>query len=331
MKRWLKISLIIFILAALAGSVFLLKEIYMKILKPTSAKTQIDDTRKQNINTQNIASLPEKNEKPVKFLFLGDLMFDRHIRDTSAKKGNDFIFEKVKNLLADDDLAIANLEGPITGSNSLSIGTLPGEKHHLIFTFEKSLAKTLFESNIKLVNIGNNHILNFGQDGLAETKANLSSANINYFGDNITYIANVNNYKVGFVNYNQFASGSRERTLENIGNLKKQADLVIVYTHWGTEYKPDAADNIKNLGHSFIDSGADLVIGSHPHVIEPVENYNGHRIYYSLGNFIFDQYFSPETKKGLAIEVTITPDKKMEYKDIPLILDNNGQTRVNEL
>jgi gamma-polyglutamate biosynthesis protein CapA len=324
MGKIYKVSFLVVILVIVLGSVFFLKSQY----KTTSAETKINNTA----GTQQTASPIEKNNnKTVRILFLGDLMFDRYIREVAEKKGSNFIFDKVESLLASNELVIANLEGPITENDSLSVGTLPGEKHHLIFTFEKSLAQTLFGKNIKLVNIGNNHILNFGQDGLAETKANLSNANIGYFDDNTTRIANVNNYKIGFVNYNQFVSGSLERTLKNIDNLKKQADLVIVYTHWGTEYKTDATDNIKNLGHSFIDSGADLVIGSHPHVIEPKEQYKGRWIYYSLGNFIFDQYFSPETKRGLAVEVSISPDKKMEYKDIPLILDNNGQTRVNAL
>ena len=123
-----------------------------------------------------------------------------------------------------------------------------------------------------------------------------------------------------------------QRGGHEIVSRESQADIIIVYTHWGTEYKTESAENIKNLGRRFIDSGADMVIGTHPHVTQPMEEYKGKRIYYSLGNFIFDQYFSPETKKGLAAEVRIdTQTKNMNFRDIGLILDNNGQTRLDSL
>ena len=159
--------------------------------------------------------------------------------------------------------------------------------------------------------------------------------NIEYFGDtgeNEFLIKEIGGIKIGFVNYNQFFSGSLDRTLENIKNVRLQADIVVVYTHWGTEYKTELTENIKNLGRKFIDDGADLVIGTHPHVVEPMEEYKGKRIYYSLGNYIFDQYFSQETKKGLAVEVGIDAQtKKMKFNDINLKLETNGQTSINTL
>jgi gamma-polyglutamate biosynthesis protein CapA len=340
MKKIFEIFFIIFILAVFIESIFLLKGKYAGNIKTTSAKIQSDNIQIQDLTEQTAASEPQvKNKKTVKILFTGDLMFDRYIREISQKKGNDYIFDKIRKLLATEDLTITNLEGPITDNASLSAGTLPGEKHHLIFTFDPILAKTLYEKNIKLVNIGNNHILNFGQDGIDQTETSLKNAGIEYFGSagslDKDIVKNINGHKIGFVNYNQFicrdALQCVSTAVENIKNLKHQSDTVIVYTHWGTEYKTDVSQSLKNLGHQFIDSGADLVIGTHPHVVEPKEEYKGHWIYYSLGNFIFDQYFSPETKKGLAVEVTINPGNKTEYRDIPLALDNNGQTRISGL
>lgn len=328
----------IIILIALASGVFWFSEKYVKHTQGLNIQIQTNGGKE----TEKPEVLPANNgQKSVTLLFLGDLMFDRYIREVAQKKGNEYIFEKVSGLLKNTDLVVANLEGPITDNSSVSAGTMPGEKNHLVFTFDKSLAKTLSESNIGLVNVGNNHSLNFGQSGFDQTKTNLSSENVDYFGElmrggeDINYIAHVNGYKIGFVNYNQFVCQAAPKcvsiAVENIGSLKKQADLVVVYTHWGAEYKTDVSQNTKNLGHQFIDSGADLVIGSHPHVVQEKEEYRGHWIYYSLGNFIFDQYFSPETKKGLAVKVIIDANKKIKFEDISLILDNNGQTRVNAL
>jgi gamma-polyglutamate biosynthesis protein CapA len=318
------INLLVIIIVILLISFFSYAHLFEKA-------AQIGEKKENQAQTQ-IKNQPSK--KSAKILFLGDLMFDRYIREIAQKKGNGYIFQKISDRLKNADLVVANLEGPITDNSSESIGTTVGEKGHFIFTFDKSICNTLDDNNIKLVNIGNNHILNFGQSGLVETKNNLTSESINYFGDmgeNIIHVSNINGYKIGFVNYNQFSPGSLARTLENIKNLKNQSDLVVVYTHWGIEYQAHSNKSISDLGHQFIDFGADLIIGSHPHVVEEKEEYKEHWIYYSLGNFVFDQYFSPETKKGLAVEMTVSIDKRMEFKDIPLILDNNGQTRFNTL
>ncbi|HPN96591.1 MAG TPA: CapA family protein [Candidatus Moranbacteria bacterium] len=333
MKKWKKIFFAVFLVTTLIIGVFLLRNLYLKNLLSYN----------QKVFSSQIKVLPEeknfledqlKKKEDIEIIFLGDLMFDRYIREVAAKKGDDYIFENLKNFLAGFDLAVANLEGPITENNSKSIYTKIGEKGHLVFTFPKNLAPTLASHNINLVNIGNNHILNFGSKGLEETKKYLGENKIFYFGDiggrNEYLIKNMENVKLAFINYNQFEKGSGERALESIRQAKTEADLIIIYTHWGTEYKPEPEESIKKLAREFVDAGGDLVIGTHPHVTQPWEDYMGKRIYYSLGNFIFDQYFSSESKKGLAIKVKINQEnKKMEFEDIFLSLETSGQTKIN--
>jgi poly-gamma-glutamate synthesis protein (capsule biosynthesis protein) len=119
----------------------------------------------------------------------------------------------------------------------------------------------------------------------------------------------------------------QKSTIEEIQKAKQYSDIIIVFCHWGTEYSLIADDGLKNLAHSFIDGGADLVIGSHPHVIEPMEEYNGKRIYYSLGNFIFDQHFNNNVRNGLGVEVKIDKNtKQMNFTEKSFYLDDNGQT-----
>jgi gamma-polyglutamate biosynthesis protein CapA len=278
----------------------------------------------------------EEYKKQASIIFVGDLMFDRSIRQFAKVKGNDFIFERIHDYLTSADLVVANLEGPITLNPSVSIGTLPNQSGHFKFTFDPGLAETLFNQNIEMVNLGNNHILNFGDEGLAETQEYLSNSKVEYFGDvgekfHENREVSINSVSFIFVNYNQFVPGSLERTMGDIKKAKDQNKFIVVYTHWGTEYAKTANSEIKKIAHSFVDSGADLVMGTHPHVIQDKEAYNGKMIYYSLGNFIFDQYFSPETMEGLAVKVNCDKEKKCNFEEETIKMKTNGQTQPSEL
>lgn len=279
-----------------------------------------------------VAKFPVAGDK-IKILFLGDLMFDRWIRQVSEKRGGDFVFQKVKNLLQSEDLVVGNLEGPITKNSSVSVGSEFGAKENYIFTFPKETATELFRENIRLVNLGNNHILNQGASGLASTESYLKAAGVDFFGDPQAEETRSKNYeagglKISFINYNQFVGDGAAKTMENIQKSKEEkADIIIIYAHWGTEFVAEPSQKIKNLAHQFTDAGADLVIGSHPHVVQMKEEYKNKMIYYSLGNFIFDQYFQPETERGMGVEADIDPiSKKINFREYNFTLSKNGQT-----
>ncbi|MBD3244606.1 MAG: AmmeMemoRadiSam system protein B [Candidatus Moranbacteria bacterium] len=273
----------------------------------------------------------------ISLLFTGDLMFDRYIRQVAAQKGNDFIFGDTGSLLQKQDLVITNLEGPITMNPSISQGTPIGGPGNMIFTFDPSLAETLKQFNIKMVNIGNNHILNFGQKGLEQTKNFLDQEEIEYFGtvnqlNNSGLIKNFQGVEIGFLNYNQFA---RFQTFEEFKNkirlYKDKHDLVIVYAHWDREYQTVPLPKTREKAHEMIEEGADLIIGSHSHVIGEKEVYKGKKIYYSLGNFIFDQYFRADARSGLLVEVKIDPlTKILTTREIFVKMKKNGQTKISE-
>ena len=273
-------------------------------------------------------------KKDIKLLFVGDLMFDRGIRYYAEKNGgNEFIFDKIYPTLANNDLVVANLEGPITGNKSISAGTVSGSTNNYYFTFDPDVAETLYRENVKLVDLGNNHIKNFGTAGVDSTIKYLSNANVDYFGvpnGKRSEINNIDGVNITFVSYNDFNGDpviEQNRTIDEIKKDKLQADIIIVFSHWGNEYQSKETDYQKNIAHKFIDASADLIIGSHPHVIQPMEEYKGKRIYYSLGNFIFDQYFSKDVRNGLGVEIKINPiTKQLDFNDVNFYLDNNGQT-----
>lgn len=296
-------------------------------------KKTISFSNSSNQKVVPVASATDKMQNTVSILFVGDIMLDRYIRQTSERHGYAFPFQKVESLLKGNDLVVGNLEGPITDNQSISLTSKMGEKDNYVFTFDPKVVQALVSKNIKLVNIGNNHITNFGNTGIASTRNYLLQSGVDFFGDpenrdSRMAFENIRGLKLAFVNYNQFVTNAKQKTLDDINKAKdSKADMIIVYTHWGIEFADQPNQKIKDLAHEFIDNGVDLIIGSHPHVIQSKEKYKGKMIYYSLGNFIFDQYFDLRTQRGLAVRIDINAiDKNMEFKEFQIEMKNNGQS-----
>lgn len=267
-------------------------------------------------------------------------MFDRSLRSVAMKESYSFILEEITEYLNGFDLVIANLESPITDNESQSTGSEIGSTDNYIFTSDPQIIPTLEENNLGLLNLGNNHTLNFGEEGLNQTTDYLDESNLLYFGDTGTnlvspfIIQHFGDLKIVFINYNQFVGQGIDPTLELISQLEFQVNLIILYTHWGEEYQTEPSNIIEEQAYQFIDQGADLIIGSHPHVVQTHELYNGKHIYYSLGNFVFDQYFSEETQQGLLVEVEIQKGVDGEIdlttKEVFVDMKINGQTVLAE-
>lgn len=298
--------------------------------------------REDNQESFPVAAEAQSSSEPtapaqIKLLFAGDMMFDRNIRMKMQAKDTRFVLQDLEETFNAHDFVIANLEGPITDKPSRSVGSQPGSTNNFIFTFQPEIAQTLYDQNVRIVNLGNNHILNFGVAGAEQTKEYLQAAKVQYFGDTSieltsqerTLIIEKEGVKIGFVNYNQFITGGLEHALEDLKWIKPQVDIAVVYTHWGNEYVPVAKPPITTTAHQFVDEGANLIIGMHPHVIQNVEMYNDVRIYYSLGNFVFDQYFSPEVQQGMIVSVAINPQtKQMTFSEQNVKLNKDGSTTL---
>jgi poly-gamma-glutamate capsule biosynthesis protein CapA/YwtB (metallophosphatase superfamily) len=252
-------------------------------------------------------------EKSAKVLFVGDMFFDRYIRLVSYNKGEDFTFSCIGSFLKDSDLVVGNLEGPITDNPSSSLGTVPGGNGNYTFTFPSRIAALLAKNNIKLVNLGNNHIGNFGQAGIISTRKYLDEAHVKYFGlpreasaewGGDIYRTEVGGTKISFISFNEFGGDSPEKVAQKIITEKANKQTVVVYAHWGDEYIA-VPQRVKATAKLFVQSGADFIVGSHPHIILPSEKIGNAEVYYSLGNFIFDQYWDKEVSTGLALEIDI--------------------------
>ncbi len=256
-------------------------------------------------------------------IFGGDMMFDRAVRTTIEKNGGDHIFSCIKDVLANADLVVANLEGPITANASKSVGSVVGSPQNFIFTFPLSIAPLLAKHHIDMVNLGNNHIMNFGASGARSTRTILDAVGVRYFGDPLSSnvaTSSIANVSLAFISYNEFigdAHKSASTTIAQIKAARARGELPVVYTHWGIEYRPIAPRYVRDIAHRFADAGAAIVIGSHPHVVEDHETYRDVPIYYSLGNFIFDQYWEDAVRRGLLLRVVFTPEGVESIQEIP--------------
>jgi poly-gamma-glutamate synthesis protein (capsule biosynthesis protein) len=211
------------------------------------------------------------------------------------KMGGDYgyFFSNVAEILGKDDLTIANLE------TALSNGGTKAEKYdygnNYWFNGKPEYANILKAGSIEAVSLANNHSHDFGTGGYDETRRALGEAGIKYFGYSETLITYVNGVRVGLAGFNQLgeyeqgrdANELKQEVEETIKKLSEESDLVVASFHWGSEYKYRQDRLQTELAYLAVDSGADLVIGSHPHVLQPIEKYNDRYIAYSLGNFCF--------------------------------------------
>ncbi len=265
----------------------------------------------------------------ARLLFVGDMMFDRHIRKMIYTHGEDHIFSCIGPFLQEHDIVIGNLEGPITSNPSTSMGSRVGSPENYYFTFPTSTARLLSKYNIRLVSLGNNHIGNQKSVGISETKRYLDKEGVGYFGgllgDEMVHQQTIQGIPFSFISYNQFGGDDSGVVSKKIANEKALGRVVIVYAHWGEEYQ-QVTSSIRKLAQVFAESGADMIIGSHPHIIQSHESIGSSTIYYSLGNFIFDQYFQKEVMEGLTLSVDISSDGKIRIKEYPVAIYKDGRT-----
>lgn len=280
------------------------------------------------VQDASVASVSKQDAIP-EILFVGDIMLDRGVALHAKKYGVETLFQGVKDLLASSDVVIGNLEGSITNFESKS----QKDTSLLQFTFDPSYARLLRSHNVALVSLANNHAFDYGSEGYAQTFEHLTKVGILPFGsprnDKSTLaLLRLKDKDFCFFGYHDLFSSDQTGTVARITDTT-DCSYKIVFAHWGEEYKVQENDRQKKLAHEFIDAGADLVIGAHPHVVQPIEIYKGKAIFYSLGNFIFDQNFSFETTHGLAVRVSFLEDKT-EFELIPIFIDRDEVKIAND-
>ncbi len=290
------------------------------------------------INVENKNPI-EKDEDTITLVFTGDIMLDRGV-EYIIEQNNDWKlpFLKIAQFIREADLAFGNLESVISDK-----GTKVGSIYS--FRADPQTIEGLVFAGFDVLCLANNHAFDYTSEALIDTIIRLKLADISSIGADMTeetafapLIKEVKDLKIAFLaytnlGYSNWRAGSdspgiawiSEEDLpqiqEDIEKAKQESDILIVSLHAGTEYEPEPDQFQKDFSRMAIEAGADLVIGHHPHVVQPYEQYQNGWIFYSLGNFIFDQSFSEETMKGQMIRVSIK-DKKIE-KVTPIDININ--------
>ncbi len=226
-----------------------------------------------------------------------------------------FFVEHIRPIFEKDDFTTVNLETTLTTS------TQKAEKKFR-FKGDPSYADILTLGSIEAVNLANNHTYDYLKKGYQDTIDVLKDKNIGFFGNDHIHISTIKDIKIGALGYNGWSDNStiRKQIQEDIQTLREQdVKVIIVHFHWGEEraYVPNSTQ--KSLGRFTIDSGADLVLGHHPHVVQGIEEYNNKFIVYSLGNFMFGGNRNPSDKDTFVFQQTfrlqdgeLLDDKKIQ-------------------
>jgi len=263
-----------------------------------------------------------KKQEPIRFLFVGDIMLDRNVGKVIESDGFDHLFSTLpKDFFNNYDLVGANLESAVTESGE---HYAPYNKYDFAISPER-LSK-LTDVGFNFFTIANNHIADQGLNGIEETREFLDLAKIDHVGCNdkqvgdcSVKIVEIESKKIGMAGFSMvYGLFDQEKALDLIAKLASSTDLVIVNIHWGVEYEHYKNKTQENLAHKLIDAGADVIIGHHPHVVQGMEVYKSKLIFYSLGNFIFDQYFSKDTQEGLGVELVYFEDK-ISFNLLPFV------------
>lgn len=291
---------------------------------------QIDEEEKQT-EAQIVIDVPDEEEsveeemqQDISLLFAGDVLLSDHVLQAYDRAGgiHGVLDDGYLQAIGQADFFMVNQEFPFS-----SRGTQAPDKQ-FTFRLDPGRVDVFQQIGIDGVTLANNHALDFGQDALLDSCEVLDGAGILHTGAGKNLeeakqpvIVEINGKRIAVIGATRvipvadWAAGSQHAgmlatydpsvLLGEIGELKKENDVVIVYVHWGIERDEMPQEYQRKLGQQYIDAGADLVIGAHPHVLQGIEYYQGKPIVYSLGNFIFGSSI-PRT---MLLEVTWKAEK----------------------
>jgi hypothetical protein len=248
----------------------------------------------------------------INMLFFGDVMVERRIETIIQEKGIPHFFSGVTTLpdgryITDFDLVSANLEGAVTEGGEHYPPVYPYD-----FAFPPERIEALKEQGITYLTIANNHLFDQGADGVASTRRFLTDLEIDHSGDLDSVVSEesvvligVGDKRVAMVGLSEvYRPLDRQAVMDLLGEVDSRVDATVVNIHWGVEYEHIPRKHQRDMAIILARSGVDLIVGHHPHVSQGVEFVGKTPVFYSLGNFIFDQGFNDEVRQGLAVAFT---------------------------
>ncbi len=268
-----------------------------------------------------------QNSRAIRLMAVGDIMLGdsshflgRGVGTAVKAHGADFLFARVRELLSQADLCFFNLESPLSASDGIDYRTR-------IYRAPADACRSLRLGAVNIASVANNHILQHGPSLLRETRYYLEKAGIAGAGfspdgrDELRTARLVVGGCTVSIHCESLiedctgdaidSSRIEDRIVRSFSTMP--ADVRVVSLHWGNEFVPMPAPGQQQLAHRLVERGANLILGHHPHVLQPIEEYRGALIAYSLGNFVFDQRWGQEVETGAVLDVVLSPEIK-EWK-----------------
>ncbi|WP_046174653.1 CapA family protein [Domibacillus indicus] len=323
LKRWVRLTLLGLFLAAaaaLAANLFMTEEAEEGVQNSAKKSTG------QNNGEQPVTA-PEA--KPVSASITisaaGDFTlgtdetfaYTGSFSEEAEKNGLSHFTAGLNDIFKNDDLSTVNLETTLTEATEKAVKKFR-------FKGDPGYTQILTDAGIEAVNLANNHIFDYLEQGYEDTKANLKAADIGYFGYEDTFMTEVDGVQIGALGYEGWEDTAeiRDQVKADIAKMREEgAAIVIVHFHWGVERSYVPEESQRTLAQFTIDEGADLVVGHHPHVVQGIEEYNGKFIVYSLGNFMFGGNRNPADKDTYVFQQTfqLEDGKVTDQKEIHVV------------
>lgn len=286
----------------------------------------------------------EDEDTSIRMVFVGDVYIGNYVSSVYDVNGvNGVLSEYLLEKFQTANLAMVNQEFPFSTRGE------PMANKQYTFRVDPSKVQLFTEMGVDIVSMANNHTLDYGTDALLDSMDTLTQAGITYVGvgSNLTEAKTtryfeINGKSIAILSASRvipvsewgatatkpglFTTYDPTALIEEIKVAREQADAVIVYLHWGLERKEYPESYQRTMGKQFIDAGADVVIGSHPHVLQGFEYYNGKLIAYSLGNFIFSQTIN----QTAMLTVELNEENQFEFSVIPCSTANGKTSELTD-
>lgn len=284
--------------------------------------------------------------QPVTLLFAGDVYFSNYVQNAYNRAGgiSGVLDDGIRQEIADADIFMVNQEFPFTDRGE----KVPDKQFN--FRVSPQWVSALKEMDVDLVTLANNHILDYGQQGLLDSCDTLNEAGIAYVGggkdlDEAKKLVTMEagGRTIGFLGTSRvymdgswaagagqpgvFSTYDPSLAIEEIKKAKEQCDYLVVYVHWGIERNTEPESYQRSMGQAYIDAGADLVVGSHPHVLQPVETYKDKTIAYSLGNFVFGSSIPSTELLKVELDGEAAVPDRVTVTEIPCT-SSDGYTKI---
>jgi gamma-polyglutamate biosynthesis protein CapA len=255
--------------------------------------------------------------EPATLLFVGDIMLGRKVEWYMDTEGARYPFTNVTDFLQRPDLTIGNFEGIVSRLH------IPTPSMTFRFSIRSEYLSYLQTLGFDVLSLANNHALDYGTSSLSFTRELCTSVSLLCIGTPkaidaySSEVIDVHGVEVGFLSIETIYGLPNDTEVRTeLTRLASTSDTQVALVHWGNEYELTHSEEQRKFARILIDNGVDTVIGHHPHVIQDIELFKGKPIFYSLGNFIFDQYFITEVQEELAVTMKIR-DTDIEYSLTP--------------